>query len=184
MPDHQSNKTYWHWVFDTRNFCSTRRYIKSCLKLHCKTMCIFFAASSEKEIPKFLPFHWPCLQPKSCCSNCQIWLVMWYNTWLSHLSTSRIFFSKDRCLNRCNIPFAKSLVEDCLELNFKYVDYQTLAHLSCNSYVCWTSEHATRVQRFLSVQASISPSSSICSYSIQALGRMEMLTIAHVSGLN
>ena len=33
-------------------------------------------------------------------------------------------------LNRCNVSFAKSRVEDCLELNFKYVDYQTLAHLS------------------------------------------------------
>ena len=40
-------------------------------------------------------------------------------------------------------------VEDYLELNFKYVGYQTLAHLSCNSYVCWTSKHATGVQRFL-----------------------------------
>ena len=43
---------------------------------------------------------------------------------------------------RCNINilFVKSQIEDCLELNFKYVDYQTLAHLSYSSYVCWTSE--------------------------------------------
>ena len=68
-------------------------------------------------------------------------------------------FSEDRCLNRCSVSFAKSRVEDCLELNFKY--YQTLAHLSYSSYVCWTSAHATRV-RFVSVRASIS--SSICKF--------------------
>ena len=28
-------------------------------------------------------------------------------------------------------------MEDCLELNFKYVDYQSLAHPSYSSCVCW-----------------------------------------------
>ena len=37
--------------------------------------------------------------------------------------------SEDRCLNGCNVSFAVSQIEDCLELNFRYVDYQTLAHL-------------------------------------------------------
>ena len=104
-------------------------------------------------------------KPISCCSNCQIWLATRYNTRLSHLSTNRIFFSNDRCLNRCNISFAKSWVEDCLELNFKHIAHQTLAHLSCNFYVCWTSGGATRA-RFLSVQASVGPSMYVfmCAY--------------------
>ena len=38
-------------------------------------------------------------------------------------------FSKNRCLNRCNVLFAESRVEYCLELNFRYVDYQPLAVL-------------------------------------------------------
>ena len=80
-----------------------------------------------------------------CCSNCQTWLATEYNH--MHLSANRIF-SKDRCLNQCNISFVKFQVEDCLELNSKCVDYQTLAHLSCNSYVCWNSGRATRAQRF------------------------------------
>ena len=33
-------------------------------------------------------------EPIPCCSNCQIWLVTWYSTWLSHLSNNRIFFSE------------------------------------------------------------------------------------------
>ena len=32
-------------------------------------------------------------------------------------------FPENRCLNRCNVLFAESWVEDCLELNFRYVDY-------------------------------------------------------------
>ena len=63
-------------------------------------------------------------------------------------------------MNRCNISFAISRVEDCLELNFKYIDYQTLAHLSYSSCVCLTSVHAARAQRFLSVRVLISDSSS------------------------
>ena len=35
------------------------------------------------------------------------------------------------------ILVAKSRVDDCFEL--KYVDYQTLAHLSYSSYMCWIS---------------------------------------------
>ena len=61
-------------------------------------------------------------------------------------------------MNRCNISFAISRIEDCLELNFKYVDYQTLAHLSYSSCVCLTSVRAARAQRFLSVRVLISDS--------------------------
>ena len=32
-------------------------------------------------------------------------------------------FLQCRCLNECNVSFAESQVEDCLELNFKHVDY-------------------------------------------------------------
>ena len=39
-----------------------------------------------------------------------------------------------------------------------YVVHQTLAHLSYSSYVSWTSACPTRMQRFLSVQASIGAS--------------------------
>ena len=69
-------------------------------------------------------------------------------------------FDVDRWLNRCNISFAISRVEECLELNFKYVDYQTLAHLSYSSCVCLTSVRATRAQRFLSVWVLINTSKS------------------------
>ena len=54
-------------------------------------------------------------------------------------------------MNGCNVSFAVSQIEDCLELNFRYVDYQTLAHLSCSSCVYWISARAARAQRFLSV---------------------------------
>ena len=66
-----------------------------------------------------------------------------------------------RCLNGCNVSFTVSQIEDCLELNFRYVDYQTLAHLSCSSCVYWISACATRAQRFLSVRESISASSDL-----------------------
>ena len=81
-------------------------------------------------------------------------------TMINHL-TSRIFFSEDRCLKGCNVSFAVSQIENCLELNFRYVDYQTLAHLSYSSCVYWISAHATRVQHFLSVRESISASTVI-----------------------
>ena len=63
-----------------------------------------------------------------------------------------VFFSEDRCLNGCNVSFAVSQIEDCSELNFRYVDYQTLAYgyLSCSSCVYWISARATRAQRFVS----------------------------------
>ena len=67
-------------------------------------------------------------------------------------------FFQGRCFNGSNISFAKSLVEECWELNFKCANYQTLAYLSYNSCVCWISARATRVQRFLSVRVSISAS--------------------------
>ena len=63
-------------------------------------------------------------------------------------------------MNGCNVSFAVSQIEDCLELNFRYVDYQTLAHLSCSSCVYWISARATRAQHFLSVRESISASMS------------------------
>ena len=50
--------------------------------------------------------------------------------------------------------FAESQVEDCLDMNFRYVNYQTLAHLSYSSYVCWISVCATRAKCFLSVRVS------------------------------
>ena len=64
-------------------------------------------------------------------------------------------------MNGCNVSFAESGVEDCLELNFKYVDYQSLAYLSYSSCVCWISVRATKAQRFLSVRESISVSVTI-----------------------
>ena len=48
----------------------------------------------------------------------------------------------------CYISFAKSWIEDCWELNFKYVNYQTLAYLSYISCVCWTSVHAKKCSIF------------------------------------
>ena len=77
-----------------------------------------------------------------------------YNTWFSDLSAIRIF-SENRCMNGCNVLFAESRVEDCLELNFRYVDYQPLALLSYSAYVCWRSVRETRVKRYSRVQVSI-----------------------------
>ena len=57
------------------------------------------------------------------------------------------------------MSFAISRVEDCLELNFKYADYQTLAHLSYSFCVYLTSVHVSRAQHFLSVRVLISVSS-------------------------
>jgi len=113
-------------------------------------MHIFFPASFERKDCSYCPPIGLAYEPIAYCSSCQIWLVMRYNTLLSDLSTSR-FFTEDRCLNRCNISFAISRIEDCLELNFKYADYQTLAHLFYSSCV---SVRPTRAQRFLSVWVS------------------------------
>ena len=44
--------------------------------------------------------------------------------------------SENRSLNGCNVSFAESRVEDCLELNFKHVDYQTLAQFLCLLDLC------------------------------------------------
>ena len=71
------------------------------------------------------------------------------------------YFFRGQVLAGCNVSFAVSQIEDCLELNFRYVDYQTLAHLSCSSCVYWISAHATRAQRFLSVRESISASTVV-----------------------
>ena len=61
-------------------------------------------------------------------------------------------------MNRCNILFAISRVEECLELNFKYVDYQTLVQLSYSSCSCLTSVRPTRTQCFFSVGVLINAS--------------------------
>ena len=61
-----------------------------------------------------------------------------YNTWFSDLSAIRIF-SKNKCINGCNVLFAQSRVEDCLELNFRYVDYQPLAVVQFTSQITSTS---------------------------------------------
>ena len=60
-------------------------------------------------------------------------------------------FFREQVLEGMYVSFAVSQIEDCLELNFRYDDYQTLAHLSYSSCVYWISAHATRAQRFLSV---------------------------------
>ena len=67
-------------------------------------------------------------------------------------SSRILIFSKNECLNGCNLSFAESRVEECLKLNFRYVDYQTLVQLSYSSYVCWISVCATRAKCFLSVR--------------------------------
>jgi len=51
-----------------------------------------------------------------------------------------------------------------LELHFNYVHYQTLAHLSYSSYVCWASVGTTKAQHFSSVRASFSASTSVQIY--------------------
>ena len=56
-------------------------------------------------------------------------------------------------LEHSDVLFAESWVEDCLELNFRYVDYQPLALLSYSSYVCWRS--VRRVEHYLRVRVSI-----------------------------
>ena len=53
------------------------------------------------------------------------------------------------------------IAQPYLELNFKYADYQTLAHLSYSSCVCLTSVRATRAQCFLSVRVIINASTTV-----------------------
>ena len=63
--------------------------------------------------------------------------------YISDLCANRLLFPRT---GACNISFAESWVEDCLELNFKYVDYQTLlVHVSNSSYACLTSVDYTSV---------------------------------------
>ena len=79
------------------------------------------------------------------------------NTWLSDLSTGRIFFfSENRSLNRHNVSFAESQVEE------KRVDFQVFCHQIFSAhdilqFLCfyWISVHTTAAKHFLSVQASI-----------------------------
>ena len=84
-------------------------------------------------------------------------------------------------MNRCNISFARYRVEDCLELNFKYVDHQTLAHLSYSSCVCLTSVRAARAQRFLSVRELISDSMPALRPRIGALKSVVVLALPHLT---
>ena len=122
-------------------------------KVFVKTTNNFFPPSLEKKDNSSCP-PLALQQLKNFASNDKIY---GYQTCLLVES-----FSENRCLNECNVLFAESLVEDCLELNFRYVDYQPLlAHLSYISYVCWRSVHATRVKHFLSVQVSINTSIDI-----------------------
>ena len=76
-------------------------------------------------------------------------------------------------MNTCTISLAITRVEDCLELNFKYADYQALAHLSYSSCVRLTSVRATRAQRFISVRVLIN--ASILMFSCAASEKMEMI---------
>ena len=76
-------------------------------------------------------------------------------------------------MNSCNISFAISRIEDCLELNFKYADYQALGHLSYSSCVCLTSVHAARAQRFISVRVLIN--AFILMFSCAASEKMEVI---------
>ena len=120
---------------------------------------VTFFSSSEKEKHHFLFFHWPCLQAHTMLQQLPNCLASFpgspppphksLGTRLAHtmlqqlpnldsnmiqymiikLVCQQTFFSKERCLNRRNISFTKSLnpARRLLELNFKYVDYQTIA---------------------------------------------------------
>ena len=118
---------------------------KSRLKIHCKTTPNFLPTPPERKDNSSCPSIGFIYEPIPCCSS------YGYQT---------CPLVENRCLNGCNVSFAESWVEDFLELNFRYVDYQTLAHLSYSSCVCWISVRATRAQRFLSVRVSINASTS------------------------
>ena len=67
-------------------------------------------------------------------------------------------FSENGCLNGSNVSFAESRVEDCLELNFMHVNYQTLAHLILQ-FLCLLDLCArNKGETFLSVRVSINAS--------------------------
>ena len=55
---------------------------------------------------------------------------------ITHVHQNCPLLSENRSLNGCNALFAESWVEECLELNFKHVDYQTLAQFLCLLDLC------------------------------------------------
>ena len=104
---------------------------KSCPKIHCKTMNNFIRLllPPERERQWLLPFPWLCIQAHTMLQQLQ---NLANNNTIHSYQTCLLleFFSKNRCLNGSNVLFTESRVKDCLELNFRYVDYQPLAHLS------------------------------------------------------
>ena len=104
-----------------------------------------------------MPFHWFCVRAHTMLQQLQ---TLASDGTIHGFQTCLLlgFFSENRCMNGCNVLFAESRVEDCLELNFRYVDYQPLAHLSYSSYVRWRSVHETRVKCYSRVQVSINVS--------------------------
>ena len=109
---------------------------KSHPKTHGKTTNNLFLPPPERKDNSSCHYIGFAYEPIPCCSSYKLWQATIYNTWLSDLSTIGIF-SENRCMNGCNVLLSEYRVEDCLELNFRYVDYQPLAHLSYSSYVCW-----------------------------------------------
>ena len=85
-------------VFDTQNFFTTRGY-KTRPKIHSKQHVTFLLPPPKRKYQSSCPSIGLAYEPIPCCSNCQILLATRYITWLSHLSTNRIFSSEDRCLN-------------------------------------------------------------------------------------
>ena len=115
----------------------------------------FLSASFERKDYSYCPSTGLAYDPIPYCNGCQIWLATQYNAWLSDLYDSRFVFPRTSAWTHVIFWLLTSTVEDCLEFNFKYVDYQTLAHLFYSSCVCWTSVRKTRAQRFLSVRVLI-----------------------------
>ena len=134
VPDRQSNKICQHW--DSFRYPKILQYAG--IENHVRKYVVkksrkFFPASFERKDYSCCPPIGLAYEPIPYCSGCQIWLAMRYNTYICYiiirLVRQQILFSEDRCLYRCNISFAISRVEDCLELSFKYIDQQTLALL-------------------------------------------------------
>ena len=75
----------------------------------------FFAASSKKERPKYLPFHWPCLRTHTMLQQLPNLVsdVIYYMS--IGLVPSGILFPSQVLGTDIVFLFAKSRVEDCLE---------------------------------------------------------------------
>ena len=57
--------------------------------------CPSLPSKSSVLLKDYIVFHRPYLQAHTiCCSSCQIWLVAWYNKWLSDLSSCRTLFPR------------------------------------------------------------------------------------------